>query len=193
VSRIHLVIGSNGAGKTTFVEEYLSPLLPGVPFVNADVIARQRWPEAPEAHSYEAARIANRTRLALVEAEKSFIAETVFSHPSKLELIRMAQDHGCAVHLHVMLVPEDLTVLRVRARVAAGGHHVPEAKIRGRYHRMWGLAAQAASTTDTARFYDNSAGSGPRLLARLARGVPLGVVRWPEWTPLELTTVFPDT
>ncbi|MGZ5390675.1 MAG: ATPase, partial [Mycobacterium sp.] len=36
MKRLDLVVGSNGAGKTTFVELTLAPLLPGSVFVNAD-------------------------------------------------------------------------------------------------------------------------------------------------------------
>lgn len=79
--RLDLVVGPNGAGKSTFVAFTLGPLLPGSPFVNADDIARQRWPADAERHSYEAARIAAATRTALIRAGQSFIAETVFSHP----------------------------------------------------------------------------------------------------------------
>jgi predicted ABC-type ATPase len=46
-TRLDLVVGPNGAGKSTFVELTLAPLLPGNAFVNADEIAKQRWPDNP--------------------------------------------------------------------------------------------------------------------------------------------------
>lgn len=67
---------------------------------------------------------------------KSFIAETVFSHPSKLELVDEARMHEYTVVLHVVMIPEKLAVQRVRYRVRAGGHDVPEDKIRQRYQRL---------------------------------------------------------
>jgi predicted ABC-type ATPase len=60
----------------------------------------------------------------------------VFSHPSKLELIAAARAEDYTIVLHVLLVPEELAVERVRLRVNAGGHHVPEDKIRERYQRL---------------------------------------------------------
>src|SRR5882672_5897919 len=90
VNRLDLVVGPNGAGKSTFVELTLAPLLPGSAFVNADEIAKQRWPKDPASHAYQAARVAAETRAKLIELGASFIAETVFSHPSKLELIHFA-------------------------------------------------------------------------------------------------------
>ena len=57
MKRLDLVVGPNGAGKSTFVELTLAPLLPGSAFVNADEIAKQRWPKDPTSHSYQAARV----------------------------------------------------------------------------------------------------------------------------------------
>jgi predicted ABC-type ATPase len=80
--RLDLVVGPNGSGKSTFVGLTLAPGRLGARFVNAELIAQRRWPDAPEAHSYEAARIAATTRTALTERRQPLIAETVFSHPS---------------------------------------------------------------------------------------------------------------
>lgn len=191
MKRLDLVVGSNGAGKSTFIELTLAPLLPGSAVVNADEIAKRRWPEAPAEHAYEAARLAAHTRARLIEVGESFIAETVFSHPSKLELIDTAQAAGYTVILHAVLIPEDLAVHRVRHRVAAGGHDVPDRKIRERYQRLWGLVAVAAERADSATFYDNSTTRGPEILARMVAGFSVGTPSWPQWAPEELTTRWP--
>lgn len=184
--RLDLVVGPNGAGKSTFVDLILSRAVPGSVLVNADVIAAQRWPQDPERHSYDAAAIAERTRSALIAAARPFIAETVFSHPSKLALIDAAQVAGYTVALHVLLVPEGLSVARVGYRVRAGGHAVPEDKIRQRYQRLWPLVADAIDRSDTAVVYDNSHSDGPREVARFAAGAVTGVLAWPEWAPAPL-------
>ncbi|MDA8268244.1 MAG: AAA family ATPase, partial [Actinomycetota bacterium] len=75
--RLDLVVGPNGAGKSTFVELVLARVRPGVAFVNADVIAAQRWPQDQQSHAYEAARVAEATRAALLARREPFIAETV--------------------------------------------------------------------------------------------------------------------
>ncbi|MBU9765145.1 AAA family ATPase [Mycobacterium sp. TNTM28] len=191
MKRLDLVVGCNGAGKSTFVELTLSPLLPGCPFVNADEIAKRRWPADPARHSYDAALVAADTRSRLIELGESFIAETVFSHPSKLELIDTAQAAGYTVMLHCLLIPEELAVLRVRHRVQAGGHDVPEHKIRERYQRLWSLVAAAAMRADAATFYDNSTVRGPRIVAALAGGFLVGSPSWPTWTPRELNSHWP--
>ena len=119
VNRIDLVVGPNGAGKSTFVALTLAPLPPGSVVVNADEIAKQRWPDAVASHAYDVAQVAAATRSKLIELRRPFIAETVFSHRSELDLIRAASDVGYTVVLHVPLVPEELAVERVKQRVQA--------------------------------------------------------------------------
>jgi predicted ABC-type ATPase len=187
VSRLDLIVGPNGAGKSTFALEILGPQLPGILFVNADLIARERWPEDPERHSYEAARIAEATRSALIVSGRPFIAETVFSHPSKLALIDQAQKADYFVALHVLMLPENVAVARVGARVERGGHSVPEHKIRERYQRLWPLVADAAASVQSTTFWDNSTLDGPDLVAALAEGQLIARPKWPSWTPASLT------
>jgi len=188
MNRLDLVVGPNGAGKSTFVELTLAPLLAGSQFVNADEIAKRRWPEDPVSHAYEAAAVAAATRARLIELGQPLIAETVFSHPSKLELIDTAHAAGYVVVLHVLLIPEDLAVQRVKYRVRAGGHDVPEAKIRGRYQRLWALVAAAVARCDATTVYDSSGRQGPRIIAQLSNGHLVGAPEWPAWTPPELTS-----
>lgn len=189
--RLDLVVGPNGAGKSTFVEEALLAAPPDRLFVNADAIAAAHWPKDPAGHSYEAARLAADTREALIATKKPFIAETVFSHPSKLELISRAQGAGYYVALHVIMVPVELSVLRVAQRVAGGGHSVPEEKIRERYARLWDLVATAIRIADAAHVYDNSQRSGPLEVASFAHGFVYGACQWPAWTPPALMTTSP--
>jgi predicted ABC-type ATPase len=184
LKRLDLVVGPNGAGKTTFVEDVLSVQLPpGVPFVNADQIARQHWPEDPAAHAYDAAGLAERTRAKLIAAGISFIAETVFSHSSKVQLVRLAKQYDYTVILHVLLIPEELAVLRVAYRVAAGGHDVPERKIRERYERLWENVAASVPLADTVIVYDNSRHTGPVIVAEFHGGIVTRGPAWPAWAP----------
>jgi predicted ABC-type ATPase len=192
VKRADLVVGPNGAGKSTFVALTLAALLPRSVFVNADEIAKQRWPDDPVSHAYDAARAAAETRSRLIELGRSFIAETVFSHPSKLDLIRTAQAADYVVVLHVIMIPEELAVERVKRRVLAGGHHVPEDKIRERHRRLWPLVGTAAARAETATFYDNSRRDGPRIVAQLSGGIAIGAPSWPGWTAEPLLSQWPE-
>jgi predicted ABC-type ATPase len=191
LSRLDLVVGPNGAGKSTFVAMVIRPSWPAADFVNADEIARERWPGSAAEHSYEAARIAAKTRERLIELHRPFIAETVCSHPSKLELVTAARAEGYYVALHVILVPEELSVSRVAHRVVAGGHDVPEEKTRARYHRIWPLVVRAAEMADSANFWDNASFDGPHQPASLIAGLAVGRPDWPGWTPETLTQRWP--
>ncbi|MCA0216975.1 MAG: zeta toxin family protein [Actinobacteria bacterium] len=183
---LHVLAGPNGAGKSTFVRDVLRPVT-HLPFINADEIASLRWPGEESAHAYQASAAAAERDTALGE-RRSFITETVFSHPSKVDLVRQALSEGYLVTLHVILVPEDVSVLRVAYRVGQGGHTVPEEKVRQRFRRLWTWVAEARDLADHARFYDNSR-SDPafRPVANYSRGQLIGHATWPVWTPQVLT------
>lgn len=190
MTRLDLVVGPNGAGKSTFVDVVLVPTLPHQAFVNADEIAKQYWPGEEVEKSLVAARLADVLRTAFIAMAEPFIAETVFSHPSKVDLIRESLAAGYRVHLHVLMLPEDDAVARVRKRVGQGGHEVPEEKIRSRYQRLWVNVVDAVHLCDTANVYDNT-GRRPALVARFSGGVTHGAVSWPTWTPSALTDAWP--
>jgi predicted ABC-type ATPase len=180
---LHVLAGPNGAGKTTFVELYLEPVV-HLPFVNADVLAAQRWAADAEAHGHEASQLAAAERELLLERRASFITETVFSHPSKIDLVRQAKAAGYLVTLHIIAIPEELAVARVLSRVRHGGHSVPENKIRERYGRLFTHVAEAVGLCDEAIVYDNSRAERPyRQVALFLHGRPVGVPTWPPWIP----------
>lgn len=184
---LHLLAGPNGSGKSTYVARILQPVT-HLPFVNADEIAAQCWPDAQIEHAYDASRVAADERSLLLAAGKSFITETVFSHPSKLDLVVEAAARRYLVHLHVMLLPVDVAVRRVAERVQHGGHDVPEDKIRDRYARLWDLVARARATADRTEFFDNSVAAKPfRRVAMFERGRVIGEPDWPVWAPTVLT------
>lgn len=183
---LHVIAGPNGAGKTTFYEKVLEPAT-HLEFVNADVIAAQRWPGAEVEHAYEASVLAATAREQLMLACRSFATETVFSHPSKVALLADFASAKYLITLHVVLIPENLAVARVLNRVAQGGHEVPEEKVRARFHRLWRYVGDAVKLSDRAYVYDNTRAATPfRLVASFFEGFSTASARWPEWTPSEL-------
>jgi len=183
---LYLLAGPNGAGKTTFYERVLSAT--GLDFINADRIAALRWPGDEVARAYDAAAEAAAVRERYLADRRSFITESVFSHPSKVELVRQAVEAGYRVHLRVLIVPVDLSVARVEQRVVEGGHEVPEAKIRQRHQRLWTHVADAVDASYETRVYDSSGQSGKDFVevARYQYGTLLGDTHWPTWAPTEL-------
>jgi predicted ABC-type ATPase len=185
---LHLLAGPKGAGKSTLAERVILPVT-HLPFVNADVLAA-RHGLTDAAGAYQAAQSAAAERERLINARESFITETVFSHPSKVDVIRLAQSAGCHVTLHVVLVPVGLSVARVADRVRRGGHDVPEDKVRARHGRLWTYVADAVALSDECFVYDNSSARQPlRLVAHLQDGRLIGTPVWPTWAPGELTAL----
>lgn len=183
---LHLVVGPNGAGKTTLVRHVIAPVT-HLPIVNADELAAHHWPGSELEHGHEASRLARRAREQLLSRKRSFITETVFSHPSKLDLIREARSTGYRVSLHVVVIPEPLAIARVRERVLNGGHDVPEEKVRARFHRLWPLVVEGIGHADESFVYDNSsAKNAHRVVARFMMGRIIGSANWAAWTPAEL-------
>ncbi|MEX0604408.1 MAG: AAA family ATPase [Marinobacter sp.] len=155
-----LLVGGNGSGKSTFYETFLASHR--IPLVNADNIARSLWPGQAEQHSYEAALIAEKERYRLLEERQTFCFETVFSHPSKLDFLGAAKALGYVVKVfYFHLFAPELNVARVYSRVASGGHHVPEDKLRGRIPRTVNLVQDAVGLVDELHLVDNSSADQP--------------------------------
>ena len=183
MTRLDLIAGPNGAGKTRLYEWVIAPERPGLPFVNADRIASDRFPGREVEKAYEAGKIAARARDALIAARIAFCTETVFSHESKLSLVTTSVASGYDVVLHVVMIPVELCGPRVVARVASGGHDVPLDKLANRYTRLWPLIVAAVPHCHRAVFYDNATDDGPREVSAYRYGVPDYAPRWPRWTP----------
>ena len=158
--QLWLLAGGNGAGKSTFYRTRLAPL--GIPFVNADLIARELFPEAPELHSYEAMQIVEEIRDNLLLDGRSFCYETVFSHPSKVDFVGKAKALGYEVILvMVHLGPASLNKARVAQRVEEGGHDVPDEKIEARIPRLLRLVKSVIPLCDHVYLLDNSLADNP--------------------------------
>lgn len=178
-----LLAGPNGAGKTTLYQTRVAPGFAG-PFINADIIQRDELQDASMEASYQAARIAEARRVEMLEAGQSFATETVFSHPSKLEVIEAARAHGyLVVVMHVGVDSPDLSVERVKGRTEEGGHDVPEEKIRARYERGRPLIREAVLRADRGMVFDNSRlNTAPQQMLVFATGRLIKAApTLPEW------------
>ena len=128
-----IVAGPNGAGKTTFARQFIPLLHPRVPFLNADEIQREspRFATSPAA----ARELVGRLDAAELAAE-SFAIETTLASRTYLPRLRRLSNLGFKTVLHFIELPSaDFAVARVRARVASGGHDIPEEDIRRRFDR----------------------------------------------------------
>jgi predicted ABC-type ATPase len=128
VTSVIIIAGPNGAGKTTFGDEYLSNK--HIEFVNADEIAR-----AMESRSDVSAARRMLGRIdELVRRNADFALETTLATRTYAQKIPAWRKLGYVVSLtYLRLGSAEESLDRVRRRVAAGGHGIPEETIRRRF------------------------------------------------------------
>jgi len=132
--RLYIISGCNGSGKTTASYSLLPELLECSEFVNSDEFAKHLSPFAPESAYITASRMMMRKISYLFDRRADFCLESTLATRSLLKMVLRAQAQGYFVTvLYFWLSSPDLAVARVAARVAAGGHDIPEETIRRRY------------------------------------------------------------
>jgi predicted ABC-type ATPase len=108
-------------------------------------------------NSYFASVVVDFLRNKLLEAGVTFTFETVMSHRSKVDFLRLAQDYGYRTYLYYVATEDpEINVSRVLSRVAEGGHNVDRDKIVDRYQRSLDLLAEAVGYANRAYIFDNS-------------------------------------
>ena len=101
-------------------------------------------------------------RECMLKEKKRFSFETVFSHPSNLDIMQRAADAGYKVYLYFVSTESPaINKYRVNLRVTQQGHNVPEDKIQSRYYRSLELLYNAAEIAYQAFFFDNSSHEQP--------------------------------
>lgn len=131
---LYIISGCNGSGKTTASYTLLPDLLGCRQFVNSDEFAKSLSPFNPAAASVTASRYMMMKINYMLGRYEDFSIETTLATRSLLKIIEEAQSVGYEVTLlYFWLNSPELAVKRVRDRVAAGGHDIPENVIRRRY------------------------------------------------------------
>ncbi len=133
--RMYIISGCNGAGKTTASYTLLPEMLECREFVNSDEFAKSLSPFDPSAASISASRYMLMKIKYLLSRNLDFSIETTLATRSLVNIIRQAHEQGYHITiLYFWLNSPDLAVRRVKDRVAAGGHNIPEETIRRRYY-----------------------------------------------------------
>jgi predicted ABC-type ATPase len=187
-----LLAGPNGAGKSTLYKAAAQEglLLADAEFVNADHYEANclKHIQGDTERSKLARTWSEQRRQQLFKVGQTFVSETVFSHPSKIELLLEAKKAGFLVVLLVVCVNDPKQLLsRVATRVSEGGHHVPPEKILERYPRTLRHLKQDIPLCDLALLYDTSGTvrqdiPAPKLVARWSDGQWIEqVLRLPRW------------
>ena len=155
--------GSNGSGKSTFYESYLSD--GGLRFINADALSASLG-----LSPYEAAELAASVRRELVNQRESFIFETVLSDPvgDKVEQLATYAALGYSVVIIFIQIdsPEE-SIKRVAMRVSQGGHDVPDDKLFARFARTQANLKRAIERLPYVIVYSNDDLAHPYKLVEL--------------------------
>ena len=146
------------ATHTTFAKEYL-PNEAGCPiFVNADLIAEGLSPFQPDIVAIRAGRLMLSQINEHVRKRESFAFETTLSGRGYARRIPRWQGQGYQVKLFFLRLPTpEMAIVRVKQRVREGGHDVPEAVVRRRFHSGWrNFENIYRDLVDEWALYDNS-------------------------------------
>ena len=132
--RLYIISGCNGSGKTTASYTLLPELLECSEFVNSDEFAKSLSPFNPSDASISASRYMLMKINYLLERNEDFCVETTLATRSLLRIIMEAKSAGYEVTLiYFWLASPQIAIERVRARVQAGGHNIPDDVVRRRY------------------------------------------------------------
>jgi predicted ABC-type ATPase len=133
-----MIAGPNGAGKTSFANAYLPAAAEGLIYVNADEIAREiaHLNLPPGALDIRAGRMMLERIDVAVAERKELMLETTLASLTYAKKIPIWQQAGYSVALiYLRLANVGQSIERVRRRVEAGGHAIPEDVIRKRFEK----------------------------------------------------------
>jgi predicted ABC-type ATPase len=194
-SRVYVLAGTNGAGKSSIAGAML--LRQRVEYFDPDEAARRILAANPGISQTRANGAAWHEGKRLLEraiAERlDFAFETTLGGRTITGLLERAASLGIEVRMwYVGLSSPEHHIARVRARVAKGGHDIPESRIRERYDASRLNLIRLLPSLSELWVYDNSeeadpdAGMAPepKLVVHIRRGAIVGprdLSRTPDW------------
>jgi len=205
-AQIFVLAGVNGAGKSSIGGAAL--LRHRVPYVSADVEARVLLEANPGLKQEVANAYAWETgRKGLEHALReglNFAFETTLGANTIPNMLLAGARTGAGINVwYVGLSSPELHLRRVKSRASAGGHDIPEQKIRERYVSSRANLIKLLPHLASLRVYDNSAESDPKngnrpkplLLLHMQRGrivSHIGLARVPQWAKPILAKAFEE-
>lgn len=156
---IYVLAGPNGGGKSSILGEMM--VQSGTDFINPDREASRVRRDNAALTTEEANAIAWRFGRDLLEQavreRLNFAFETTLGGHTIPGLLEYACSVGIEVKVwFVCLATAEMHLQRVRARVAQGGHDIPEAKIRERYDASRANLIRLLPRLTELRLFDNS-------------------------------------
>lgn len=132
---MYILAGCNGSGKTTASYNSLPGIFDCSEFVNSDEFAKSLAPFNPESVPVQASRYMLLKSKYLFERRADFSIETTLATRSLIKMVRAAKAQGYFVTVFYMwLSSPEIAIARIKARVDAGGHYIPEETVKRRYY-----------------------------------------------------------
>lgn len=168
---VYIIAGPNGAGKTTFAKTFLPDYAKCPNFVNADLIASGLSPFSPRLAAMKAGRLVLEQIRNLADRDADFAFETTLSGKSYIAFLKKLREKGWYITIFFLWVPNsDLALIRIKDRVAAGGHDVPSADVVRRFNRgLYNFFHYYKPIVHTWLLFNN-ADAIPRLIAKEQEG-----------------------
>lgn len=152
MSKLLCICGPNGAGKSTFSRTVA--IRENLLVIDPDKLA------AEGLSLLAAGKAAARMARLFIQEGISFARESTLTAHFDLTLMQEAKSHGYEVELvYIRLASPELALARIAARVARGGHDVPECDVRRRYTRSLENLPKAMLLADKVTILDNSSGN----------------------------------
>lgn len=159
---LSVLAGVNGAGKSSIGGHLLEQQ--GLPWFNPDTFARELRAitgcDQATANGHAWAEGLRRLDEALAGGYSHAFETTLGGRTIAARLASAARTHDLTIWFCGLASP-DLHISRVRARVAAGGHDIPEDRIRERYPRALLNLIALMPVLAHLQVYDNSAEAAP--------------------------------
>ena len=179
--QVVIIAGPNGATLAPFL---LRDSLDLQDYVNADPIALGLSGFNPASVAFRAGRVMMNRLHDLARQRKNFAFETTLASRSYGRWIEELREQGYNFQLiFLWLRSPELAIRRVRERVLAGGHDVPDAVIVRRYARgLRNFRAIYQPLADVWSVYDNSDSPKPTSIASGGRKRALKILQTGAWT-----------
>jgi predicted ABC-type ATPase len=133
-------------------------------------------------NSYAASFIASFFRNQLASDAHSFSFETVMSHQSKIDFLKMMKEKGYKTYLYfICTMDPQINVERVLKRVKKGGHNVDNQKIIDRYYKSLALLRSAFKIADRAYVIDSTSFKNSVILEKKDNQLIFHNKNAPEW------------
>jgi len=182
---IFIIGGPNGAGKTTAATVLLPRFIRVQKYLNADEIAREIAPEAPDSAAFAAGRAMIERMREFVRIQQSFAFETTCSGKTYLPLLERCKSTGwrIVVIYFWLSTPEDAIARSSPGK--QGWTRYPEGWIRRRYYSgIRNMLSLYLPLADEAEIYDN-ADAGRILIAEKRMSNGLLVRDLDRWSSLK--------